>query len=362
MNIIKKRIAIVMFSLLFLMATENSLSYVAAQTNPTGTVRGVITDKSTGRVVPDATVSLEQSGSIAAETISTRDGAYIIEAGVCDYDLKVSKTGFKESVINLTVTSQVFLTTDVVIVPVTTSNNGHQTVKTTGTQSGTTKNTINIFGFIKGSVTEKETALNITGAEVSLTLGELAVDNIITENDGEFFFQPSPGNYNIRVVKTGFGTVTGEIQLSAFETVTSDFQLGSDLVVTPDTVSLCAQGGSPVSIRTYLDVLELESGKSGVVKIRVLKEDRAACSTEVTIACEIGCGKIELADNTIITNNQGIAKLRIRAKKQRDGLSIIKFMAGNIEVRLPVKITKPVEIPETIKKNPPIGFLPDFQP
>lgn len=84
----------------FLLFVMSLLSSVSAQTSTTGQVSGNVADQS-GAAVPDATVTITNTGTAEKRTVTTSsDGNYSIpNLAVGTYRLSVSKNGFKETAV-----------------------------------------------------------------------------------------------------------------------------------------------------------------------------------------------------------------------------------------------------------------------
>ncbi len=354
----KHYITVIAAALMFSVLTGFSGFEVMAQSALPGTIRGIVTDKSTNRPIKDSEVRLTQAGIVIGKLSTSRDGAFFIEAPAGDYNLSASKNGFRDIFSAVTIKSLEFLTNDISLVPVTTSNNGRQTAKSIGAQSGSSKNTLAVFCFLKGAVIDEKLSQNISGAAISLKRGETTLENSVTEDDGEFFFQVDPGDYSLSAEIEGFIKGSETVSLSAFETVTRD------LLLKPDVLDICEAGGSPIIINTLPGRLVINSGETKFIEIRALKEDRIACKTDVEVSCVFGCNKIRLSDEVITTNVLGVARLRISAKIARKGAAIIKFTVADadIETTLPIVIKGATRDVPSIKpepEEPPIGFFPD---
>src|ERR1700680_4691851 len=86
---------------LLVMAILGSAGLNAFAQVPTGTIAGTVKD-SQGLSAPDATVTLTNEGTARTQTTKTssRGGFQFTHLNVSVYRLEVSKTGFKNSVIN----------------------------------------------------------------------------------------------------------------------------------------------------------------------------------------------------------------------------------------------------------------------
>lgn len=106
-----------------------------------------------------------------------------------------------------------------------TGTDANTTTKSSATRDGTSKATGTFPGFVKGLVFDNETNKLVSRASVGLRQASKLVGTLNTNDEGSYFFQVLPGNYNIEVDKKGFSTGTGKATVSAFETTTKNINL-----------------------------------------------------------------------------------------------------------------------------------------
>lgn len=317
-------------------------------------------DKTTKRNIPSSMVTVKQSGSDVAGFTTSDDGVYFLQVPPGAYSIEAVKRGFKKGVDKIEVASFETVTRDINLVPVKTGTDAKQTVKSTGAQAGSSNTTGSFPGFVKGEILDKANEDKIFGATVALRQLAQIVASTVTQDDGVYFFQVPPGSYDITVVKDGFNETKIGLAVSAFETVTKNIILDSFTptpmptptpAVTPIPTSTpvttpaptlesveCNWGGIPTGITLSSESLTIKAGRSKIVRIRVLKEEKEGCSTGVSVQCIEGCDKIQPLNNTITTKQRGFATLRIKAERNVEGISIVLFSVGNIAVELPVVI------------------------
>lgn len=351
---------------------------VYAQSNELGSVAGVISSRSSGRMLSDAKVELLQNGVSVLSVTTLNDGSYGIEFPVGNYELLVSKRGFKTANSDITISSTETLTENIALTPIQAESSVDQTIKTSGAQTGSTKTTNSIFGFVNGEVKEAATGFSVLEALVSLSKAGNTIVSELTPEDGVYFFEVRPGKYVLSAEKEGFDKKSIEVSLSAFDRTVQDIALdvegfpGEETptptptftltpTVTPDVTPTpflgvgCEGGGVPGFMRVDHRIIYMVAGSRRTIKIRVRKEGvgqenieesgfrdrRQWCVTNVNVECISGesCDKIELAREKIVTNRRGKARMVIRANPDIKGVVKLKLIAGSVERIVTVIIT-----------------------
>jgi len=122
-------------------------------------------------------------------------------------------------------TTVIHLQPAVVYAKASTGTDANTTTKSSATRDGTSKATGTFPGFVKGLVFDNETNKLVSRASVGLRQASKLVGTLNTNEEGSYFFQVLPGNYNIEVDKKGFSTGKATIAVSAFETATKNINL-----------------------------------------------------------------------------------------------------------------------------------------
>lgn len=320
----------------------------------------MVFDKATSRNISGASISLSQAGSSISSIITGSDGAYIFQVLPGNYSIKAFKIGFKEGKEVVNIASFETVSKDIGLVPVKTGTDAKQTLKSTGAQSGSLNNTGTFPGFIKGSVSDDVTGNALSMTTVTLKQSGLMVASAITQDEGTYFFQLPPGNYNLIAFKSGFNEAEVDVAISPFETVTRHIPLSPSLAVpTPTATPLaptplptpaplltpspplpeCEQGGIPSGISLSSQSLMIRAGTTRRVKVHVWRDQiLLGCSVEVKIDTREGGEKLNRLPDTITTNRLGNARVKISAKKGVTGRAIVVFSVGDIKAELPVVI------------------------
>ncbi len=324
---------------------------VNAQSSLTGTINGLITHSTNGKEISGASVELKRENEVVSSVLSSEEGQFTIIAPVGDYDLIVSKTGFKESLQEITILTNEISTFDFELSPILLENNANISTKRAGAQAAIFKESKDSFGFLSGVVVSETTELRIQGALVTLKnkADEIATD--VTDRDGTFFIAAPSGEYDLFAEKGGFAKKRDIVLISAFNKTDHDIALltnGEEPTPTPDSsptpvpgstpeVEECEGGGIPSRIRVSTRLLIMKPIRDRIIRIHVWKGRRKACVTDLKINCIRGCEKIEFED-TVTTNKEGLATLKISTLDSEPGIAVLSITAGNLERKVRVVI------------------------
>ncbi len=241
--------------------------------------------------------------------------------------------------------------------------NSRQTEKIVGAQESTHKTTSSLPGFVTGKVFDNVTGSGIPDAEIKLLQSGETVVSDRSAGDGMFFLRIAPGNYNIKVVKSGFENRNDTVEIDPFETELKNMNMAPSISSPPtppdsnDPNLECAQGGAPSRVEILPSSLSVRPGGAKLVRIHVLKDKIGGCSIDVNIKCVAGCEKIELKEETVTTNKRGFAVASIGVKKLKRGIAVLRFEAGKVKDVLPVKIEKSSYRPVIDIDKPKLGKL-----
>lgn len=287
------------------------LSTVYAQELLPGTIKGIVSDRSTGRVISNASIDLFQNDVSVSGTTTEDDGAYFFSIPSGSYDLVVSKRGFKQSSVTITIAASETLTENISLSPIQTDNNVDQTVKSSGAQTGSSKTTTTVFGFINGTIVEAATGLAISNAIVALNKAGEEIVSGITPDNGVYFLEALPGEYTLSAQKQGFNTKLVDVSISAFDRTELEVPLVVEgaaeddtptpppvttptlvpgespiptetpvPVVTPSPtatpdlfIELCEGGGNPGFMRVEPSVIMMQANTEASIKIVLLNDD-----------------------------------------------------------------------------------------
>lgn len=379
---------IVIMQIFFIHTTP--LSKLYAQELVSGTVQGVVSDRSNGRVISNATIDLLQNNITVFTTTTVDDGSFLIDIPSGVYGLSVSKRGFNQSDTTITLAGTETITENVSLSPIVADNNVDQTTKSSGAQTGSSKTTTSVFGFINGTIIEAATGLSISKAVVSLKKDDKLIVSNVTPDDGAYFLETQPGEYTLTAEKDGFNTKLVDVSISVFNRSELDVALDVEGTVngtptpvsspttvpggsptptptvtevpvdtptpTPDLfIELCEGGGNPGYMRVEPSVLMMQGNSQASIKITVLNDEftddlksgtdsdnrqrrrkikrkRArACITDVKVECDRACKRLKLFKNIVTTNKQGAAHMTIRTRDVKiNRFAKLKFTAGDL--------------------------------
>jgi len=157
--------------------------------NLTGTVQGHIYNTTSGNALEGATVQLRSGALIVAQTTSAVDGTYGLTAAAGNYNLSVSKAGFTDVSVPVTIVATLTTYQDVVLQPVVTQGN------------------------LNGYVNDSNNYLY--GATVQLKLGNVTLYTTTTDANGYYSIANiQQDTYTIVVSKSGFNTNTNTITIN----------------------------------------------------------------------------------------------------------------------------------------------------
>lgn len=355
-----------------------------------GTIKGIVSDRATGRVISNANINLFQNDADVSSVTTGDDGAFIFLIPSGSYDLKAAKRGFREDSTIVTLAGSESITQNFSLSPIQADNNVDQTIKSSGAQTGSSKTTTSAFGFINGAIIESVTGLSVSFAFVSLNKAGEEVVFGVSSDDGAYFLEALPGEYVLAAKKEGFNTKLVDVSISAFGRtnleVALDVEGGSvgtptpvtsptiepdvSLTPTPTATSVpvetpiptvtpepfedvCEGGGNPGFMRIKPAILSIRANSDASIKITLFKDEfgddlknenasdnrfrrrkrSKACVTDIKVECGSysECRKLKLFRNKITTDKQGVAHMVIRAKDvKRNSLATLKFTAGDL--------------------------------
>lgn len=318
-----------------------------------GIIKGVITDKETGGVISKANVFLEQSNIVITSITTSIEGTYLFTVPAGEYDIKVNRSGFKRGNDIITVVDTDSITKNIELVPIKTSTDLNQSIKSTGTQLGTTKTTSSVFGFLSGSVFDKRTGSIVPEANVTVNRSTELVSSAITDVDGVYFFQLIPGTYSVLAEKEEIGTNTISVNVNAFEITGQDILLAAaEETATPTPEATPTP--SPVPTETPIEevcipdsigllpaTLTMNPGQTKRVRIKVGRDRKLfGCSVAVEVDCQGNCDLFNGLKDSVVTNKRGVTFIKIQAKRGQLGSAKIEFSVGDVRTVLPVIIRK----------------------
>jgi len=324
---------------------------VNAQSPLIGTINGLVTQSTNGREISGARIELKRGDDIISSALSSTDGEFTITAPAGDYDLFVSKMGFKAIMMVISIPANEILTLDLELSPILLGNSVNLSIKSSGAQAGIFKKSKDGFGFLSGVVIGKTTGLPIQDALISLKNEIEGITTDVTDGDGTFFIEALPGVYDLSAEKEGFVEKTDKVLISAFNKTDQGLVLSTDEnepTPTPDPsptsnvgptpvitetplpgVTECEGGGVPSRIRISQRLLIMPPKSGRIIRIHVWKGRRKACVTDVKVNCIRGCEKIMFEDK-VITNKRGFARLGINTLDSRPGIAVLSITAGKV--------------------------------
>lgn len=154
------------------------------------------------------------------------------------------------------------LTETIVSAQSSTGTDANTTTKSSGTRDGASKSSGTFPGYVKGFITDETTDNRIVGAAVGLKQSSKTIAAIDSTEDGTYFFQVPPGEYDIEVDKTGFNKGRSKVSIVAFETsnknmVLATFSSGSVPTPTPESTPTPNTVRTPIQTSTPSPVVNV---------------------------------------------------------------------------------------------------------
>ena len=325
-----------------------------------GVIKGTIIDKSTDKVISDSIIILEQEDKEIDSFISLDDGSFMfldLQAG--DYIIKASKRGFTDNSKMTNIDNNIIIK-NVELIPIQINSSTIQNPRLTGVQTGVFSDLHVPFGFVDGKVFDGSKGTVVPDAVVSLSQSDKIVLSETTEENGAYFIETLPGNYDIVVSADNFEKYKQEISINAFERLTQDIELfpltgtpepGTSPTPEPSTSPTpepstsptptpaveCNDGGIPVRMRISRKLIVLSPNEMRGVKIKMWKKKEdglrpiEGCSIDVNVECIKGCEGLIISDETVLTNKRGIGSLSIKSISHESGNANVKISAGGLE-------------------------------
>lgn len=222
-------------------SAEATVAIVANQTStlnfildpilpPTGSIQGTVTNAATALAISGAQVAIKQGATVVTTVTTNAVGTYLAaNLAVGTYTLSVSATGFVSAdIANVQVTADTTTTANIAL-------------------------QLTSIGDLHGTVTNATTTQAITGAQITVRLGENVVATVSTDADGKYsVIGLSGGTYAVQASASGFQSSTNNSVLIVVNLVTTaDFALQPVVIPTGGTSSLegkvvNATDGTPV--------------------------------------------------------------------------------------------------------------------
>lgn len=319
-----------------------------------GFVKGSVFDNVSGLGIADALVSIKNGKTIVAGIKTSGDGAFFLKALPGSYIINVTRNGFLDSDVNITVSAFVTEIRNINMAPTISLPPSSSPSNDPGTEcaNGGSPESIELFqDLLHVNAGSSERVMvrvkkdKIAGCAINVGVEciagcekiELSGNIVATNNLG----------YAVVDIKTGRRQKgTAVIEFSA-----NNLKLALPVVLVTPAISLppldpppvkggteCANGGKPVSIGMFPELLHIQAGRTESVRVKVRKDKRAGCPIAVAVECIGGCEKIELSDNKITTNSRGFAVARIKAKLSGKGTAVVLFSVNGLEFVLPVVV------------------------
>ncbi len=174
------------------------LTEVDTSTPPTtGMIEGTVRDAQTGAALSGAVLSTDPTTDVVT---SAGDGSYSFENMTPgEYTISISKTGYQNSTVSVTVTAGKTTRADIVLIP--------------------------SFGSISGIVKDATTELPIQGVNIQT---DPATSSVTTDSDGRYNISGiTPGQYKMKASKTGY--IDAEIPV----VVTAGNETAADIPMQP---------------------------------------------------------------------------------------------------------------------------------